>query len=120
MLVIAFFATFFAVASILAIVASMERILGRPIPRLRYSRSVTKNRVFWAVPLLMAAAIVWFWTKVAAMPACSHCSQPQVWHWSLMLEVMGFGGAVGWIVYYLLLLCALVARLSRLARWKMP
>jgi hypothetical protein len=111
-----FYTTFFALAAILAMIASLERILGRPIPRLRNSRPVPKNRAFWAVPILMAAVIAWFWPRVVTMIVCSHCSQPHLWQqthwvaWSSMF-VFGFSGAVGWIVYFLLLLCALVVRL---------
>ena len=109
--VIPFYATFFTLAAILAVIASLERILGRPIPRLRDSRSVTKNRAFWAVPILMAAVSAWLWSKVVTMTACSHCSQTHRAARSVMLVVLGFGGAVGWIVYYLLLLGTVIARL---------
>jgi hypothetical protein len=107
---------FFTFAATLAVIASLERTLGRPLPRLRYSRMVPKNRVFWTVPVLMAAAITWLLPKVFAMPACSHCSKPYVWqHPNLAggssIFVLAFSGAVGWIVYYLLLLSVSVIRL---------
>jgi hypothetical protein len=114
--VIPFYAVFFALAAVLAIIASLERILGRPIPRLRHSRAVSKNRTFWAVPILMVAVTTRLWFRDLTMIACSHCSPPYVWQHprlaalSLMVT-LGFSGAVGWIVYFLLLICALVARL---------
>jgi hypothetical protein len=107
---------FIAFAATLAVIASLERTLGRPLPRLRYSRMVPKNRVFWAVPVLMAAVIVWLLPKFFAMPACSHCLKPYVWQHpyqavGFSMFVLGFSGAVGWIVYYLLMLSVSVVRL---------
>ena len=114
--IILLFLAFFALAAMLAVIASLEKILGRPIPRLRHSRPVSKNRVFWAVPAMMAAVIVWLWPRLAMMIACSHCIQPHLWQQTdgiveISIFVLGLSAAAGWIVYYLLLLCTLVARL---------
>ena len=107
---------FFTFAATLAVLASLERTLGRPLPRLRYSRMVPKSRVFWTVPVLMTAVIIWLLAKPFAMPACSHCSKPYVWQQPYLalgspMFVLGLSGAVGWIVYYLLLLSVSVIRL---------
>jgi hypothetical protein len=114
--VIPFCAAFFALAATLAMVASLERILGRPIPQLRNSRPVSKNRLFWAVPILMVVVIAWLWPRVVTRIVCSHCFQPHLWQqthgiaFGSML-LLGFSGAVGWIAYYLLLFGTLMARL---------
>jgi hypothetical protein len=69
--VIPFYATFFSLAAILAVIASLERILGRSIPRLRNSRTISKSRLFWAVPILMAAVLAWVGTQMLTGLACS-------------------------------------------------
>jgi hypothetical protein len=114
--VIPIYARFFSLAAILAVIASLERILGRSIPRLRNSRTISKSRLFWAVPILMAAVLAWVGTQVLTGIACSHCSPSYVWQHpqraalSLMVA-LGFSGAAGWFVYFLLLLCTFAARL---------
>jgi hypothetical protein len=109
-------AAFFALAATMAIIASLERILGRPVPRLRYSRAVSKNRLFWAVPVLMGAIVVWLLPRALSMASCSHCSEPYVWKHSqgvasVSMLVFGVSGAAGWIVYYSLLLSVSITRL---------
>jgi hypothetical protein len=109
-------AAFFALAATMAITASLERILGRPVPRLRYSRAVSKNRLFWAVPVLMAAIVVWLLPRALSMASCSRCSEFYVWKRlqgvaSVSMLVFGVSGAAGWIVYYSLLLSVSITRL---------
>src|SRR5678809_767834 len=96
---------FFLFASVCAVIASLERILGRPIPQLRHSRAIQRNRVFWVVPISIAAVIAWLLPKALTLTVCSHCSEPYAWQhldsvmWISTLTT-GFGGAVGWIVYF--------------------
>src|SRR5436309_1166469 len=103
-------------ASMCAVVASLERILGRPIPKLRHSRAIRRNRLFWMVPISMATVIVWILPRTFAMNVCSHCSKPYAWQhldsatWISIL-LTAFGGAVGWIVYFVLLAANVLIRL---------
>jgi len=109
-------AAFFVLAAIVAIVASLERVLGRPFPRLRHSPTLRKNRAFWAVPVLMAATVAWLLPLFLAMNACSDCSHPHMWQhpaWVVWISTfaLGISAVVGWLVYYALLISTSVARL---------
>lgn len=87
--------------SLCAVIASLERILGRPIPRFRYSRPVRKNRVFVAVPVSMA--VVFSVILSLMLPArCYHCSDAQ-WIMQSSGVAIGFSGIVGWLVFAVLL-----------------
>jgi len=99
---------FFLFASVCAVIASLERILARPIPQLRHSRAIRRNRLFWVVPISMTAVIAWLSRRTFDVTVCSHCNEPYAWQhfdstiWLAAL-LTGFGGAVGWIVYFVLL-----------------
>ncbi|MDP8980154.1 MAG: hypothetical protein M3O35_06150 [Acidobacteriota bacterium] len=95
---------FIVLASACAVIASLERILGRPIPRLRYSRPVRRNRAFAAVLFAMAWVYPWMLIAMLRMQVCSHCTYSRGWQnpaWILESAVMalGFSSVVGWMVY---------------------
>lgn len=74
--------------------ASLERILGRSIPRLRYSPAVKRNRVYVAVPVVMGVC----WVAVGEMCVMSGGSDGdwRAWCWWFGL---GCSAAVGWLVF---------------------
>ena len=103
--------------AVCAIIASLERILGRPIPRLRYSRPVRKNRAFAIVPLVMVMVFSWALFAFLRMQVCDHCTYPYAWQRATAIIgslVMAFGlsGAVGWIVFAVVLIASLSMRLA--------
>lgn len=69
--------------------ASLERVLGRPIPRLRYSPAVKRNRVFVAVPVVMGA-VWWFLVDVLC--------RGQGGNWCEWYG-LDYAAVLGWIVY---------------------
>jgi hypothetical protein len=95
-------------ASICAVIASLERILGRPIPKLRHSRAIRRNRLFWMVPISMAAVIGWILHKTFAMPSAW---QNLGYATSISMFLIAVAGAVGWIVYFVLLAANALIRL---------
>ena len=101
---------FLIFASALALVASMERILGRPIPNLRYSRPVHRNRAFLGVPVAMAVVVIFMFSS-----PCNDCG---VIGGSITAFV--FSGTAGWIVFAALLIiasgCRSVGRVVRMLR----
>jgi hypothetical protein len=95
---------FIVFASALAVIVSLERVLGRPIPRLRDSHPVRRNRAFSTVLFAMAWVFPWMLIAMLRLQVCSHCTyrygwQNPVWVVESTIMAMGFSGAVGWIVY---------------------
>ena len=70
--------------------ASLEHILGRSIPRLRYSPAVKRNRVYVAVPVVMG--VVWWFLVDEFCPGNEHH------HWCAWYG-LDYSAALGWIVY---------------------
>lgn len=94
---------FIAVASSLALIASLEPILGRPFPQFHFSRPVRRSRLFLIVPLSMGAV---FWLVEITMlqtSGCNDCSTPLIWQ---RIEetalALGCSAAVGWTLYFTL------------------
>ena len=95
---------FLMVGACFAIIASWERMLGRPILGLLGSRAVRRNRAFAIVLAVMTVLFLWTLIGALRMQVCSHCDYPYAWqHPARILEslVMAFGvsGAAGWIVF---------------------
>ena len=57
--------------TLLVVLASLERILGRPIPRLRYSKPVPRQRVFFIVPMFMIVALISALVVLLPMRICN-------------------------------------------------
>jgi hypothetical protein len=99
-----------------AVIASLERILGRPIPRLRYSRPILKNRTFVIVPVVMAAVFLWMLSNVLPMRICSHCTPEYAWQSlpAIMIGAIfafGLSGIAGWIAFAVILIASFSLRL---------
>jgi hypothetical protein len=95
---------FIVFASALVVIVSLERILGRAIPRLRQSRPVRQNRAFAAVLFAMVWVFPWMLLSMLRLQVCSHCTYRYGWEnpvWVVESTIMavGFSGAVGWMVY---------------------
>ena len=107
---------FMVFASSCAVIAALERILGRPIPQLRFSRRVRRNRIFAAVPICMFAVFVLLFVALLRARVCSHCVRPYAWQ-SLgpilqsFVFSASFSGAIGWIIFGVLSVASL--RFSR-------
>jgi TctA family transporter len=109
---------FLVLASIAAIVASAERIRGRVILPMGYGRTVSRNRVFWIVPIIMASLFAWLLPKTLETLICPHCPEPYAWqNWrdaaTLSIFIFAVSGAMGWVAYGLLV--ASIAIQKRLA-----
>jgi hypothetical protein len=93
--------------TLLVVLASMERILGRPIPSLKYSKPVPKQRVFIVVPIFMIVALIGAILILQPMQTtrmCSHCSSPSFYQQVLMVVAFlvfaaGTAGGVGFLVF---------------------
>jgi hypothetical protein len=95
---------FIIVASSCAVIAGLERILGRPIPQLRFSPRVRRNRIFAAVLICMSVVFLLLFVGLLRSRICSHCDRPFGWQspgWTLEALVLAFGfsGATGWIIF---------------------
>jgi len=100
---------FIVFAAAIAVIMSLERVLGRPIPKLQNSLTVRRNRAFAIVPISMAAsfavALSMMFDRVTfdkLMP--SDCAYPCVWLTPLAilrisLMVLAFSGAIGWLFF---------------------
>jgi hypothetical protein len=101
---------FIALASACAVIAALERILGRPIPRLRHSRAVRRNRAFAAVPAVMIVVLSWLLYLILREPVCSGCTPGSM----IRLAIEGFGlwGAVGWVVFAVMLMGTWIFRFA--------
>jgi len=99
---------FIVLAAAIAVIMSLERVLGRPIPKLRDSLPVRRNRAFAIVPISMTASLALLISQMfdkvtidKATPSdCADCA------WQTLLGMFGFfllalalSGAIGWIVY---------------------
>jgi uncharacterized membrane protein len=98
---------FIVFASSCAVIAGLERILGRPIPQLRFSRPVRRNRIFAAVPICMCLVFLSLFIVLLRTRTCSHCERPYGWQtpgWILEAFVLsvGFSGAIGWVIFAVL------------------
>jgi lysylphosphatidylglycerol synthetase-like protein (DUF2156 family) len=102
--------SFIALASACAVVAGLERILGRPIPRLRHSPPIRRNRAFVAVPAVMIVVFSWLLYGMLREPGCSDCTPG--WRIYFTSEAFGFSGAVGWVVFALILVAIWIFRFA--------
>ena len=108
--------TFIVLGAACAVIASLERIFGRPIPRLRYSRPILKNRAFLVVPVVMAVVFLWILSKTLPMRICSHCTPEYAWQSlpAIMMDLIfacGLSGVAGWITFAVILIASLGLRL---------
>jgi hypothetical protein len=99
---------FMTFASACAVMASLERLLGRPIPRFARSRAVRQNRAFAAVLIAMVMAFSLLLNSLLHVVVCSHCSKPYAWQYSTWIffdavVAFCFNVGVGWIVFAILL-----------------
>jgi len=93
---------FIVLAAALATIMSLERTLGRPIPQLRDSLPVPRNRAFAAVIVCMVVSFfltlrvisekVAFWTN-------AHAWQDLIELAEYSILALAFSGAIGWIVF---------------------
>ena len=97
-------AAFVALAAGLAVLASLERVLGRPIPRFAHSRAVGKNRLFLLAPAGMILAFTAVLIGLSRLLRCSHCADPYgpatideaV---QMFIVSTAAGGVAGWVIY---------------------
>ena len=99
-----FVSAFIMLAAIIAITMSLERMLGRPIPKLRDSLPARRNRAFTAVLVSMAAGFTLALSVLLRMPICDHCKQQYAWESpaaiaEFSLIALAYSGAIGWIVF---------------------
>ena len=95
---------FIVLATVVAVIMSLERMLGRPIPKLRNSLPVRRNRAFALVLVSMIASFALALPRLLEMPICDHCKEPYAWQSPLAIVefsiiALAFSGAVRWIVY---------------------
>jgi len=69
--------------------ASLERVLGRPIPGLRNSPAVKRNRVYVAVPMVMG--VVWLVATAACHGASDGCGGSSVALGMALAALAGLG-----------------------------
>ena len=90
--------------TILVVLASLERFMGRPIPRLKYSRPVRQQRVFFFVPMFMIVVLIGSLAMLLPMRVCSHCPAPYAYQQFGVINVFlvssrGIAGGVGFLVF---------------------
>ncbi len=99
---------FIVLAAAVAVIMSLERILGRPIPKLQTSLPVRRNRAFAIVPISMTASLALLIYRMSdkvtldkATPSdCDNCAwQTLLGMFSFFLLALALSGAIGWIVY---------------------
>lgn len=99
---------FIALAATIAVIMSLERVLGRPIPKLRNSLPVPRNRAFAFVPIFMAASfalvILMMFDKVTLDKITPSDSDSSAWQTPLAIlyisvVALAFSGAIGWIIF---------------------
>ena len=103
-------------SSALALVASLQRILGRSIPRLRYSPPVPRNRAYYAVPITMTIGFSCLLLILLRSQVCAHCNYTYAWQNPVytvqsFILALGFSGVVGWIVFAGILISNSIFRL---------
>ena len=103
-------------ALVCAVVASLQRILGRSIPRFRHSPPVPRNRVYYAVPITMAIGFSWLLLILLRTQVCAHCTYTYAWESPLwfgqsFILALGFSGVLGWIVFAAILITNSIFRL---------
>jgi hypothetical protein len=78
-----------------AVIASLERIFGRPIPRLRYCPQVRRNRVFAVVPFAMIVLFSWMVFLMISQPLNMDLRGII----DLTISAGGVSGVIGWIIF---------------------
>ena len=110
---------FIVLAAALAIIISLERALGRPIPKLRDSLPVERNRSYFAVIVCTVVSFVlvmcfmsqsdkvgmWkdtrrLWQNLSAVLQCS-------------ILVLALSGTIGWVVFALISAVSASGRIIR-------
>jgi len=112
--------------TILVALAGLERTLGVPIPRLKYSKPVRKERVYVLVPavilLLLMSMPVWLLSSWSpSHKPGSHISIDPGFAIELCIVATGFAGAVGFVLFIMIWIgsalwrtsCRLVLHLGR-------
>ena len=95
---------FIFLAATVAITLSLERTLGRPIPRLPNSLPVKRNRAFAGVLICMAVFFFLALRTMLQMTLCSDCERPYAWQspGAVLVDsimALAFSSAIGWIVF---------------------
>lgn len=93
--------------TILVALAGLERALGVPIPRLKYSKPVRKERVYALVPavigLLVMGMPVWLLCSWSGSPRpASHIPIDPGFAIELCIVATGFAGAVGFLFFIMI------------------
>jgi len=86
-----------------AAVMSIERTLGRPIPQLRNSSSVRRNRTFALVLICMTLTFFWFlgeiWDSKVGPMAQEGTLRKVFAIWADLTFSLAFSTALGWFVF---------------------
>ena len=86
-----------------AAVMSIERTLGRPIPKLPDTLPVKRNRAFGVVLICMAVGFLAL-GGMLQMTVCSDCERPYAWQSPVTVLVfsiiaLAFSSVIGWILF---------------------
>ena len=96
---------FIVLAAAIAVIMSLERVLGRPIPKLQNSPMVRHNRAFTVVPISMVTSFAFaFFTIFDLNIMTSSDTDPSAWQTPLAILyisilALAFSGAIGWIIF---------------------
>jgi hypothetical protein len=95
---------FIFLAVTLAFIISLERTLGRPIPKLRDSLPVPRNRSFAAVPVCMAVSFFLIVRAISQSEKLAVWTHEHTWQniiamLALSLIALAASGVIGWIVF---------------------
>lgn len=96
---------FIVLAAAIAVIMSLERVLGRPIPKLQNSPMVRRNRAFTVVPISMVTSFAFaFFTIFDLNIMTSSDTDPSAWQTPLAILyisilALAFSGAIGWIIF---------------------
>jgi hypothetical protein len=102
---------FIVFAGVLVVIMSLERILGRPIPPLRDSLPVIRNRAFSVVLIAMAASFYVVLSAILARPVCyDGCGYSYA---ELSILAFSSSAAIGWVVFAVLWIGSVSERIIR-------
>jgi hypothetical protein len=98
------YATVLLGGTLLVGLASLERVWGRPIPRLKYSRPVPKQRIFIVVPVTMIAVLIGSLMMLMPVGPCSQCPAPYAYPHPLLVAeflvfAIGLAGGIGFALF---------------------
>jgi hypothetical protein len=96
---------FVILAAVIAVIMSLERTLGRPIPKLRESLPVRRNRGYIGVLICMALSFYIALAGILQKPWC-YDGCPSPYSWSNVVAILEFSiialavsASIGWIVF---------------------